>query len=1136
MALAERIRVARRYQRSIRIDTDIGDPAALDGFICPRSSAEVLETMARHVIKNGQGAFTWTGPYGSGKSSLVVVLSAALNVKREFQQDMESVLGLKTAALIRKAFPRRRRGWRILPVVGRRERAAQVIGESIMENDFLKVKGPPLQSWTDKGVLNALDTIAMRNPRAGGGLMVFIDEMGKFLEAAAKDGSDIFLFQELAERASRSGNRLIVVGILHQAFEEYAHRLSREMRNEWSKIQGRFVDLAVNTSGDEQIDLLGRAIESDNYPKKLGSLAKVVAAQIQRQTSPYFENMLENCWPLHPIVACLLGPISRRRFGQNQRSIFGFLNSAEPHGFQDFLQQANDDDLYGPDRLWDYLRINLEPSILASPDGHRWALAVNALEQCEGRRGEGLHIRMLKVIAALDMFKDRSGLCASRDLLQLALPVNEPSEIESVLEDLQRWSFITYRKFTNAYSIFEGSDFDIDRAVEKNWKNFGELDFASLNTLAGLQPIVAKRHYHDTGALRWFDLSIVPVAEILKIAEEYEPRHGAIGSFFLTIPTQGESLETARKICQSAVRKNGSWDIVVGFAQRAWEIPAQMRELAVLKQVRKDTQKLLGDRVARIEVEARIAEVQELLASEIVRALSSAPWYRKDAAAKVLPQAGLNRLASDIADVRFRCAPKLHNELLGRMKPSSAAVAARNALLRRMVLREGEKRLGIVGFSAEGGLFVSLLEATGLYQKTKDGWCFVAPRPDDNGAHNLEPTWRKATNLLKTNAHRAVRISEIYDKWCKDPFGIKKGLLPVLAVAYLLSHRGSLAFYREGIFRAHISDLDIDYLAKDPSCVQLRWMDLTEVSRRHLSEMADIVRELDEENRLSHLTPIDVARGLVAIYDRIPPWVARTQRLSGNAKRIRQLFKQANDPNRLIFNDIPEIVKEGSVSNETIAIDQVADCIREGLKELLQAYPAMLNRMRETLLAELQVPNTSASTLRELRNRAENIRWLGGNHRLEAFIVRLARFRGAEEDMEGLAGMAVNKPPRDWVDSDLDRATVELADMAQRFLRAEAFARVKGRQDKRHAMAVVVSMAGQPKLVHGEFEITELDEPAVRALIKKIDETLQKNGEQSRSIILAALAELSAQCLDSATMTNQSATVNKSSEMQEAIS
>jgi len=154
------------------------------------------------------------------------------------------------------------------------------------------------------------------------------------------------------------------------------------MRDEWAKIQGRFIDLVVNTAGEEQIDLISRAIESDHHPVKPGVLASSVAGFARRDRAAdaaRLASMLEACWPLHPVVACLLGPVSRRRFGQNQRSIFGFLNSSEPHGFQDFLGQAGDGELYGTDRLWDYLRINLEPSILASPDGHRWALAAEAL-------------------------------------------------------------------------------------------------------------------------------------------------------------------------------------------------------------------------------------------------------------------------------------------------------------------------------------------------------------------------------------------------------------------------------------------------------------------------------------------------------------------------------------------------------------------------------------------------------------------------------------------------------------------------------------------------------------------------------------------------------------------------------------
>ena len=55
MSLAARVRVARRFQRAIRVDNWTShDPAALEGFVCPRSSAVVLQTMARHIAETGQ--------------------------------------------------------------------------------------------------------------------------------------------------------------------------------------------------------------------------------------------------------------------------------------------------------------------------------------------------------------------------------------------------------------------------------------------------------------------------------------------------------------------------------------------------------------------------------------------------------------------------------------------------------------------------------------------------------------------------------------------------------------------------------------------------------------------------------------------------------------------------------------------------------------------------------------------------------------------------------------------------------------------------------------------------------------------------------------------------------------------------
>ena len=1112
MPLGDQVHILRRYQRAIRINTDLHDDATLDGYVCPRSSAEALDTMARHLQKAGQAAFTWTGPYGSGKSSLVIALAAALSGDEERRKRAASILGKDTTARLWEALPPRKRGWRMLPVIGRRGNSAQVIGEALQAAKLVRKNVPT--EWDENRLLATLEEIASRYPRVGGGLVIFVDEMGKLLEAAAEDGSDIYLFQQLAETASRSGGRLVVIGILHQAFEEYAHRLSRELRDEWSKIQGRFVDLVINAAGDEQIDLLARAIQCDRRPNRKSSLAKLVVRQSQRRITPELANTLNGCWPLHPVVACLLGPVSRRRFGQNQRSIFSFLNSAEPQGFQDFLRSAQECDLYRVDQLWDYLRLNLEPAILASPDGHRWALAINVLDRCEPAGGEYLHVRLLKAIATIDMLKDRSRLIPSTDLLKLALDDCGPEKIDAALDDLQRWRLVIFRKFTNAYSVFEGSDFDINEAIDQALEETRGLDLFSLNALPNLQPIVAKRHYHETGALRWFDVELVPTAEVLNLVEQYEPKHGAIGTFLLAIPTQGESESEVRETCRLASEKASEWDIVVGHSQSAWKIPAFAHELIVLERVRKTAPELQGDRVARMEVRARITAMQSSLESQVSAAFDGAHWYCRGLKPKSLLQAELNSLASHLADVRFSQAPKLRNELVVRVRPSSNAIAARNALLRRMALNEQEPRLGISGFPAEGGLYVSLLEATELHKETDEGWRFVAPPNSSCDSFRLAPAWEAAIECLRKNSHRTVLLSEIYGIWSSPPFGIKNGLLPILSVAFLMSQSGSLAFYRDRIFQARLSDLDIDYLIRDPNDIQVRWMDLSANSRRLLSSMADIVRDLDSENTLINLQPIDVAKGLVAIYDRLPLWVGRTQRLSSTAKRLRQLFKQANDPNKLVFDDIPNVLGTDSSGEDKAATEKIAKQVCDGLIELQQAYPAMLHRLRDILLAELQVPNTSEATLAELRERATNIRELGGDHRLEAFIVRIAQFRGTNVDVEGLASLAVNKPPQTWVDMDIDRAEVGLAELAQSFLRVETFARVKGRRDKRHSMAVIVGMDGRPTPVHDEFQIADQDHREVDALIERVDHSLRESGVERRNIILAALAELSARYLD----------------------
>lgn len=1107
MTLSDRVRISGRFLRSVRIDSDLGEAKALDGFVCPQSSANVLLTMARHVSETGQGAFTWTGPYGGGKSSLVVALSALLGPDPAAQKQAQRVFGRKLTEILSTALPAGAEGWRVVPVVGRRDDPVKVIGEALGASRLIQRK--PRGGWSESSLITALTQAAAANPQRNGGVLLFIDEMGKFLEAAAQQGADIYLFQQLAEAAARSGGRLVIVGILHQAFEEYAHRVSHQVRDEWAKIQGRFVDLAVSVAGDEQVDLISRAIESDHSPRTPGQLAVTVSETVHRERpddATRFALRLESCWPLHPAVACLLGPMSRRRFGQNQRSIFGFLNSAEPYGFQDFLRRAAEGDLYGPDELWDYLRANLEPSILASPDGHRWAVAAEALERCDAVGGDALHLRLLKTIAMVDLFKDRSGLIASPALLKASLPDVPAVAVDDALEQLENWSLTIFKKFLGAHAIYAGSDFDIEEAVREALGEETYVDFSAVQLLAGLQPILAKRHYHDTGALRWFDVTLAPVSKLSDLAARFAPEKGTIGQFLLAIPADGERQDYAESVCREAARLSDEWDLVAGISSHSGTVATLARELVALEKVRQERQELAGDPVARREVAARQAALQVQLETQLHKVFDSAIWFRKHHKPKAYRHAELSILASELADRRFDQCPILHNELLNRHKPSSNAVAAQNLLLRRMVLDSGKPELGIDGFPAEKGLLVSILEATGLYANEAGEWRFLSPKPSDG--NRLHPMWEVARCFVRSNAHRPIATSEIYDIWRRPPYGVKDGLMPVLAVAFILSCRNELAVYREGVFRARFDDVDVEYLAKDPATIQFRYMDISDVGRRLLSEMAAVVRGLDERNPLANLEPIDVARGLIAIFEGLPAWTKRTMQLSANAVRIRDLFKRARDPNRFLFDDIPAVADGAPLSGENL--QRLVKGVREGLEELVHAYPTMLNRLTDLMLAELQVPNRSPRSLGELRDRATNISQLAGDFQLDAFIGRLSQFDGSDEAFEGIASLVASKPPRTWVDPDLDRAAISIADTSQRFLRAETFARVKGRRDKRQAMAVLVGMNGRPTPVSAEFHVAEHERATIDALVERMEGALVEAQQCRRSIILAALAELSA--------------------------
>ena len=117
LALSDIVQISRQYQRSIRVDADIGRADALAGYICHATANSVVDGMCKQLAGTNHRCFTWTGQFGGGQSSLAVALASALHADKNLRAKAREALRLDSKPAFDKAFPVRK-GWLLVPAVG----------------------------------------------------------------------------------------------------------------------------------------------------------------------------------------------------------------------------------------------------------------------------------------------------------------------------------------------------------------------------------------------------------------------------------------------------------------------------------------------------------------------------------------------------------------------------------------------------------------------------------------------------------------------------------------------------------------------------------------------------------------------------------------------------------------------------------------------------------------------------------------------------------------------------------------------------------------------------------------------------------------------------------------------------------
>lgn len=552
MNLADRIIVNAHYTRSVNLERDCDSPAVVRGYIpTPRT----LHTLGRiaETLEEAAAPRAWSlvGPYGAGKSSFAAFLTQLLGTPGA-ENTRAALDVLETAEpLLAQRFRssddegRAQRGHCVAILTGSPEPFAKRLAAALAEG--------ATRYWAERigrhpDVIEALRCLAASEQVAssellamvislqdavahtgGRGVLLVIDELGKFLEYEARHygANDIFLLQALAERANAAhAATLTLVVLLHQSMDQYARGLGDTLRNEWSKVQGRFETIPFIESAEQVLRVVA-AVFTYRFDAREAEGIRAQASAIAEQLSnagalpkslvtDTAAELFAHCYPLHPLSALLL-PLLCQKVAQNERTLFSYLGSHEPYGFGDSLGRlAQVGDWILPWQLYEYFIRNQSVSMADHFTHRRWMEIVTATERL-GDAPEHQE-QLLKSIGLLNIIGAQGGLKASKELV--ALCTDPPGTGASVARQLVEKSVLQYRKFSGEYRVWEGSDFDLEAAVNEQIERIGRFNLASaLNKEHALDPILGRRHAIQTGTLRYFLPTFADVGSFRRLPE-----------------------------------------------------------------------------------------------------------------------------------------------------------------------------------------------------------------------------------------------------------------------------------------------------------------------------------------------------------------------------------------------------------------------------------------------------------------------------------------------------------------------------------------------------------------------------------------------------------------------------------------
>lgn len=1157
--LSEYFSLHRRYSRSINVERDLDLPNSVVGYTLTDRSVDALRRVLAALTETEtqpNRAWTLTGVYGTGKSAfahyLASLCASETNLVRHHALEIAKIaLGATSPeySTLETAIPQQ--GLFRAVATAQREPLSHTIVRALERGAGIfwkqaRHKPPIARNLVDLATEIEIGKTTIDSRQVPGlvqevakaaktPILLIIDELGKNLEYAAQNqgAEDLYLLQQLAELPRKNGPQVYLLGLLHQSFADYSQRLASTERNEWAKIQGRFEDIPFTESAEQMMRLIGQAIDR--------SQAEKFQCAIHNQAREWFEclpgdisnditqKILADAYPLHPITTLVL-PVLCTRYAQNDRSLFTFLTSSEPHSFKNFLEQVTIEGEALPTlklhQVYDYFVESVGMGLASRPNLQRW-LEIQGLI-ADAKHLDAKIVQVLKTIGTLNLVTSTGAMRATRALVKLAMcdcPTDgdQLHEWEQVIEELLKRGLITYRRQLDELRIWEGSDFDVEGEisayVEK--ERFSSPDVTRtplariLSEVCPLKPLVAQRHSYRTGTLRYFERRYLDASEDLaNLCCSSHDSDGLVGYWV------GEKLPN-----EVPPNTADGKPLLVVCTAKLDLLRIRALEFAALTKIQKSAAQLQTDGVARREVRHRLVQARRLLDETLAQTFdvgdSDSICWVQGQQETISHVTAFNAKLSDVCDRVYSRSPILWNELINRRELTSQGSKARRELIEAMLERPEQEKLGLQGYGPEVSMYYSLLGDTGIHRQEEEVWGFYPPEEKSG----VWTGWQAIEEFCLQAKEKQQTLDQLYQRLEAPPYGVKQGAIPVLLAAMLLHHVDDLGVYKDGTFVPVLGAEHFELLVKDPSRYAVKYFEIAGLRSQVFQELETIWGKRKRESRLGvrNATLLTVVTPLFQFVKKLPAYTTRTKRLGSEAKAVLQTLLQAQEPDELLFASLPKAcglppIVAGEADDGTRA-KMLRKKLVQALHEIQTAYERLLNECQTRLHDAFGVGSGDTKLREHLRVRASYLEGKCVEPTLKRFTLAATDDTAADKEwLEALVMIVADKPAESWTDEDVTSFEMKLSDLARRFKNLEVLQKEKevaAKSEGFEARKITVTRPdGQETHRMVWFEREQQNQ--IDGLVEKVLEMLPDNAQLQQAVV----AKLTERVLGSASHEN----------------